>query len=1017
MRYFKLLILALAISPIANLKAQTGPGGIGNSATNRIWLDANTLALANGTACGSWTDRSGNAWTATSATTSRPIFRTNQLNGFPSLDFDGSNDYLAMSNVTGIDGQPITWFLVGNFDVLNNSQMMLHYSHVGGAQNKNLRYTLYHSNSNKIFSSQVNMTGGGPVGLHTFSTASQILTSVIGASTLTSFTNGGQTGTFTQTMYNPISANSLVSLGRRAQFNDYYLNGKIAECIVFNYQLGVAERTIVENYLGSKYNRVLSNDRYALEGTGHYFDLAGIGQEPGNTVSSSRGPSIVTMNNASALGDGDYVMWAHNNASVASTVAGCPSFFTYFGASRMTRIWGVQTTGTPGTVSVSFDMTGINFGASTSDYVLLLDDDGDFSNGGTQVVGADFTFNGGTNTATWDNVDFTGFNYFTIANMDGIISVNDGDWTDPNTWNCECTPSNVDVVANVNNHIVNVDDASCTALDFINDLGATLTFSASSDLTLEGDFRNEGTLTGLNGIVTFAGSSLQTVNGTGTFTWDNLTLNNSAGMILTSGTHTLRSNLTITDGEFDINNQSFTLLSTATRTARIAPVGATGSIAGRLTVQRFISNRPDGTSTMASPVSDATFDEWTDDLELLFVPYVEGSSIPSIFTYDESEFDYVPIENSGDNIKVAIGYEVYLDNDGSTGTPFGATTLTTFGSPNFGDIDASQDMYMDNDGWNLIGNPYASSISFVSFQTASGGSFNTTWMFYNEVINDYSAVTGGTIAPHQGFWVEVLSMPVTATFTESMKSAQMNTTFRNYEEALFGIRLSSDGINKFTSNTHFRFNPSATLAYEAGQDLSFMKVQNPDAPSLFTVSAEGKKLRINELSDDEELIIPLKFDVNVSGYYFLSANELDQVFEMGYNCAVIEDTRTNQVFDLSAGNYRFYADKDEANDRFVLKLSKTANNCRMSESALVDLEPAGVSILKNENGLYVNFELEEMENASITVINTLGQNIINPINQNVKEQNVKIYLPADYMGVYLINVRVGDKIITRKFFN
>jgi hypothetical protein len=114
----KLLIFILcALNSQITLNAQTGPGGIGNSSTNRVWLDASTITQGNGSFVSTWNDKSGNGLTAnTSYASSRPIFRTNQLNGFPALDFDGSGDHMKIQNVSGINSQPISWFIVGNFN-------------------------------------------------------------------------------------------------------------------------------------------------------------------------------------------------------------------------------------------------------------------------------------------------------------------------------------------------------------------------------------------------------------------------------------------------------------------------------------------------------------------------------------------------------------------------------------------------------------------------------------------------------------------------------------------------------------------------------------------------------------------------------------------------------------------------------------------------------------------------------------------------------------------------------------
>ena len=95
-------LLVIAISFVCfsgQINGQNGPGGIGNSTDNILWLDANNLSLNDGDPVSTWADTSGNGNNATQISASnQPTFNTNVLNGFPAITFDGSNDYLNLDN-------------------------------------------------------------------------------------------------------------------------------------------------------------------------------------------------------------------------------------------------------------------------------------------------------------------------------------------------------------------------------------------------------------------------------------------------------------------------------------------------------------------------------------------------------------------------------------------------------------------------------------------------------------------------------------------------------------------------------------------------------------------------------------------------------------------------------------------------------------------------------------------------------------------------------------------------------
>ena len=151
------------------------------------------------------------------------------------------------------------------------------------------------------------------------------------------------------------------------------------------------------------------------------------------------------------------------------------------------------------------------------------------------------------------------------------------------------------------------------------------------------------------------GSIAQTMSNTvGTTTFTGLAINNNAGVTLTTGTYILSEVLTVSSGTFSTGGRPFTMTSTATKTARIAPIGATGAIAGSFTVQRFITARDTSYADLSSPVQGSTFADW--DVELPAISYSSSppSQQPSTATYDETIDDWVPVTSNGTALNFSL---------------------------------------------------------------------------------------------------------------------------------------------------------------------------------------------------------------------------------------------------------------------------------------------------------------------------------------------------------------------------
>jgi hypothetical protein len=200
---------------------------------------------------------------------------------------------------------------------------------------------------------------------------------------------------------------------------NHYLDGKIAEVLIYSKTLNEAERVIIENYLSSKYNIPLtSTDIFGFEAT-HGYDIAAVGRKNADMVMSARGNVMEIADPAGLSSDGKYAAWGHDNATLAPTNVNTPTAYGTTGE-RMTRVWRVDKTSNVGSVKIKFHLDGIATGASTN-FELLIDADGDFTD--ATRISANFSYDADCNIATWSSITppkLPDGSYVTIGNPNGL---------------------------------------------------------------------------------------------------------------------------------------------------------------------------------------------------------------------------------------------------------------------------------------------------------------------------------------------------------------------------------------------------------------------------------------------------------------------------------------------------------------------------------------------------------------------------------------------------------------------
>ena len=249
---FGLAALAVVMFSFTTVLAQSGPGGVGNNTDNKLWLRADSIVgIAGGNPITTWEDASGNGNDVTQATASyRPTFSTNILNGFPVVSFDPGNTEFLAGSLGGTLNAPYTIFSVLRFD---NTTAYSYALNIGnGGANANISISRDHE---AIYNTYYCWTGSGyyetpqdslPAG------AIKILSLFHNTSSPyhTIFSNG-LSHTITPAGATSINAADYLSVGRRLSgaSGTNYMDGYIAEMIIYDKQLNTAERIIVENYL------------------------------------------------------------------------------------------------------------------------------------------------------------------------------------------------------------------------------------------------------------------------------------------------------------------------------------------------------------------------------------------------------------------------------------------------------------------------------------------------------------------------------------------------------------------------------------------------------------------------------------------------------------------------------------------------------------------------------------------------------------------------------------------------
>ena len=361
-------------------------------------------------------------------------------------------------------------------------------------------------------------------------------------------------------------------------------------------------------------------------------------------------------------------------------------------------------------------------------------------------------------------------------------------------------------------------------------------------------------------------------------------------------------------------------------------IEGTGGVAGRMT-SAFAA---DQWHFISSPVMAATSGLFTGQY---------------LMTHTELTNVYTDVTSASAALTPAKGFALWGGDAGSS--------VTYLGTLNSGS--QSSVVTRNGEGWNLVGNPYPSSIDWDAAAGWTKSNVNdATYVHVNAAswatYVGSAGANGGSryIAPGQGFIVEASSNGTLA-MSNHVRVHHATTFYKSSQSEVLDnlVRLQVSG-NGYQDEAVVRLLPVATNEFDGRFDAHKLFGDVPEAPQIYSLGSS--ELAINTLPEARP--VPVGMRVSTSGSYTIAATEVNS-FEQ----VILEDTKNNTFNTLTSQAYEFDFEAGENEQRFVLHFITSTTD--------MDDQAVPATIYSYQKTAYINLK-NEVE-GDIFIYNVTGQ--------------------------------------------
>ncbi len=380
-----------------------------------------------------------------------------------------------------------------------------------------------------------------------------------------------------------------------------------------------------------------------------------------------------------------------------------------------------------------------------------------------------------------------------------------------------------------------------------------------------------------------------------------------------------------------------------------------------------------------------------------------------------------------------------VPNNGNITTPISRGTYNTVGtypSP-YSQTNATQ----DDDNWNLLGNPYPSSISANAFLTANATKIsgfiniwrhgitpntNTLDPFYNNYAYNYdptdyltynlsgpSSPLGfdGYIAAGQGFIVLMNPLSASSSMTASFNNSMRSSGYRNDQF----YRTENTNMDTFPEGRIWldlvssRSSCSMLVAYVNGatNQKDQMYDAQADLKASFNIYSlldgyDRNTIQGRSVPFDQNDLIPLAVKVPTSGSFTIFIKGIDGL--LSNQNIFLEDKLLNLIHNLRTVPYTFTANQGEILDRFILRFT----NQTLSTNDNVYADQVTIFVNNHINVKSLGESIQE-----ISVYDVLGKTVLD--RKNINQQEIILSELKATTDMLIVKVKLdNDVVITKK---
>lgn len=437
------------------------------------------------------------------------------------------------------------------------------------------------------------------------------------------------------------------------------------------------------------------------------------------------------------------------------------------------------------------------------------------------------------------------------------------------------------------------------------------------------------------------------------------------------------------------SSDQFILKSNASTTGSLI---VQGSINGDYTVERYLSS-----STwhfLSASVAQLTTNAF----------YFHGNPLTWAAYYDEPASTWTFLEGQNEPMPLGQGYKFWL----------GEATKSALVAEMKGALisnDVVVNLSTDQTSWNLIGNPFSSSIQWdhIGWGDNTDGSVYVWDSTYNN--GDYrvwngaaGSLTNGNIPISQSFFVKAIAagpfnIPAAA------RTHHGDDFYKSNQEAHPPyVRLQLND-KEFGNTLFIGFPEEGSANFDIPGDAHKM-YSNAEHPQIYAME-EGEKLCINANAplQNESKIVPIYIDQWETGSYTLSLSEQENLPNTEI---LLEDKSLGLWHDFSLHpNYIFEAQSNEVHDRFNLHFNQEANQTSASRA-----RDKLLSIYSSYHRIYIKSAEDcRLERGMVYIYNAMGQLCYESLLQAKSMVKIDSALPS---GNYIVKVIKKSSQLSRK---